>query len=155
MMSRTLTFAILLSFVLYGCSPNVNDQARLIVAVTNNQPSKVEELIASANVDINSINDNVGPVLCLAAYIGHDEIIEILLRHGAEVNIRDNRSSTPLMNATLGDHESTVKLLLASGADPSLVIQNKNGEPTSMTALGIAKMRGNQKTIVLEKAQHF
>ncbi len=149
---RTITFILLACFGLNSCS--LSDQGILIVAVTTNQPSKVEELIASPHVDINSINDDIGPVLCIAAYTGHDEIIEILLKNRADINIRDERSSTPLMNAAAGDRESTVKLLLERGADPSLAILNK-GEPTFMTALVIAKMRNNERIIaLLEKAQH-
>ena len=155
MTHKRIVIIILVGFVLVGCARKLNDQAELIVAITRNQPSRVEELLASPEVNINAVNGEIGPVLCIAAYIGSDEIVEILLKNGANVNIRDDRSSTPLMNAVVGQKESTAKLLLERGADPFMVMLNEKGEPTSTTALGIAQMRNNAKLIeLLEKAQH-
>lgn len=58
------------------------------------------------------------PLICASAR-GMDEIVQLLLDNGADVNateiIDDDRSS--LMLAAICGHESTVRLLLAHGAD--------------------------------------
>jgi ankyrin repeat protein len=48
---------------------------------------------------------------------GHEEIVELLIAEGADVNARDNYKWTPLNYAAHGGHKEIVELLIAAGAD--------------------------------------
>lgn len=48
-----------------------------------------------------------------AVFRGREEIVQLLLQHGANINARSSRNTTPLSVATHQGHESIVRLLLA------------------------------------------
>ena len=52
-----------------------------------------------------------------ASYMGHDKVVELLLRAGADVNIIAGHFGTALQAATSMDHEKVANLLLEAGAD--------------------------------------
>ena len=55
-----------------------------------------------------------------AAAHGHEEMIDALLRAGADVNAFNQRQSTPLHLAAWSGHTLTVRQLLLAGADPAI-----------------------------------
>lgn len=57
---------------------------------------------------------------------GHEEIISILLEHGAWINICDEVGDTPLHWAVRESKESLLRFLIGRGADAT--IQNEDGE---------------------------
>jgi len=57
---------------------------------------------------------------------GHIEVVQLLLQHGAEVNVADDDGMTALHYACCCDHEDIVKLLLQAGAQVDA--HNKDGE---------------------------
>ena len=52
-----------------------------------------------------------------ARFLGHREVVEVLLAHGADLEIRDPKWATPLFLAALSGHLDVVRDLLAAGAD--------------------------------------
>lgn len=68
-----------------------------------------------------------------AAFQGHQEMVRLLLQHGAFVNVCNDRGTTPLMWACGRGHTAIVELLLDAGAD--LSIHDKDGR----TAIDWAK----------------
>ncbi|HUX13188.1 MAG TPA: ankyrin repeat domain-containing protein [Spirochaetia bacterium] len=80
--------------------------------------------------------DNRGvPVLSLAIRGRHRDLVENLLRRGADVNaVSQDRGNTPLMEAAVCGDSETVTHLLDSTADPNL--QSKNGQTALMLAVG-------------------
>eukprot|EP00058_Branchiostoma_floridae_P015548 XP_002601036.1 hypothetical protein BRAFLDRAFT_96928 [Branchiostoma floridae] len=55
-----------------------------------------------------------------AAINGRTEVVDLLVQHGATVDIRDSCQNTPLMRACDHNHVDTVRRLLELGARPDL-----------------------------------
>ncbi|KAM4586632.1 ankyrin repeat and SOCS box protein 12-like [Fundulus diaphanus] len=54
-----------------------------------------------------------------AAALGHLRCLELLLEHGAEIDVLDVKAQTPLFTAVGGKHLDCVVALLKAGADPN------------------------------------
>ena len=59
-----------------------------------------------------------------AAFNGHHEIADYLLKRGAEINAKTENGSTALFFAARNGHTEVVRLLLAHEADPMIANQN-------------------------------
>lgn len=79
----------------------------------NYSESLVQRLIAMG------INDGEDFSLYLmpAARFGHEAIVKLLLDKGANINVVDGNTWTPLHTAVINDQEATMKLLLDKGAN--------------------------------------
>jgi ankyrin repeat protein len=93
-------------------------------------------------------NPNFGyyPPVIAAAVSGEEEIVELLLAHGADPNIRDAEDGwTPLFAVTHAerhnDSHTIVERLLVGGADPNLT------DPDGYTPLFCAARNGNTLSI--------
>ena len=71
---------------------------------------------------VNAYSEDGFQPLGLAAYFGHREIVEYLLKAGAEVNSPSKNSLgvTPLQSAVAGGHLEITRLLLSAGASPNV-----------------------------------
>ncbi len=71
--------------------------------------------------DPNTHDDITDPLFHASMY-GADDIVQELIRHGADVNRSCELSgeATPLVAAIIGCNPSTTKLLLSNGADPDI-----------------------------------
>lgn len=58
-------------------------------AVLDDNPTKLSELLLQNNSSVNQVTDDGKIPLHLAAYHGHTEIVEILIKNGADVNKKD------------------------------------------------------------------
>lgn len=54
---------------------------------------------------------------------GQDEIVKVLVEHGATVNIQSQNGFTPLYMAAQENHDSVVRFLLSHGANQSLATE--------------------------------
>lgn len=71
--------------------------------------------------DILARDENRRTALHGAAESGHYEVVQMLLRHGAQTNVLEaNYGQTPLHLAALNGHSKVVKILLDNGAIPNL-----------------------------------
>ncbi|CAI9731786.1 repeat domain-containing 46-like [Octopus vulgaris] len=102
-------------------------------AILDGDISKVKELLDLKTYDTNEQTNSGKTALHLAAIRGYSEIIELLLNHGANPNIKDRNGNTPLH--WCGHIEST-DLLVSHGA--SLSIRNKMHK----TPIQLAERRG-------------
>ena len=71
-------------------------------------------------------------LLMLAALIGHEAMVRMLLQRGASVDLQDPIGTTALMAAALHGHTTIVQALLEAKADASL--QGTNGKTALMMA---------------------
>ena len=71
----------------------------------------------AAGGDVSFRNKNGDTMLNYAAYLGHKEIVELLVENGAEVNAKGLADWTPLHLAAYNNNEQIVQLLIAKGAE--------------------------------------
>ncbi|KAJ6579249.1 ankyrin repeat-containing domain protein [Mycena vulgaris] len=81
--------------------------------------------------------------LCAAAYCGHPNMVELLIKKGADPNIRGGVYGTALQAASLKGHKVVVQLLIDKGAK----VNWKGGEDG--TALHAASVGGHQAIVQL------
>ncbi|MBI2743560.1 MAG: ankyrin repeat domain-containing protein [Chlamydiales bacterium] len=106
------------------------------------------ELFTSFGADTNLSTGTGETPLILCVENGEDEIIPILIKHGVKVNEVDPiLGRTALSVACKCNYTSIVRVLLASGADPSLGISEKEHQP--FPPLLLACMNGNLKMVKL------
>jgi len=92
--------------------------------------------------NINAISDRGATALMAAAKIGHNDIVEILVSNGADINARNfDHNITPLIWAASGGHSYIVKFLLRNGADRNIRTYN------NYTAATIAKENGHYSIV--------
>ena len=58
-----------------------------------------------------------GTPLCVAAEMGHEEIVKLLLEEGIDVDAQGGEYGNALQAASCGGHKQIVKLVLQKGAD--------------------------------------
>lgn len=72
----------------------------------------------SNGLDPNMTNQDGNTLLMLAAYAGNVDVLEVLIRHRANVNKLNNRNQSPLAGAIFKKEDAVIDLLLTAGADP-------------------------------------
>ncbi|XP_057309059.1 oxysterol-binding protein-related protein 1-like [Hydractinia symbiolongicarpus] len=109
---------------------------RLLLASRNGDLLLVTEILSEYDIDVNckgKHKSNLGwSPLHLATYFGHQDVVEELLQHGADVNIINGMGDTPLHRAAFTGRTNVVLKLLYYNADVSII----NGEgrtPLQMT----------------------
>ncbi|WP_158501847.1 ankyrin repeat domain-containing protein [Vitiosangium sp. GDMCC 1.1324] len=80
-------------------------------------------------LDLNARDESGATPLFLAAWMGSDSGVNLLLEMGADPNIPDEGGNTPLHTAARNEHGGVIDKLLARGADRTL--RNRNGESAS------------------------
>ena len=83
---------------------------------------------------------NHDTALTLAAAGGHDELVELLINHGANIEHKDKKGCTPLILAASAGHAITVAILLDHNADIEA-----QSDRTKDTALSLACSGGRQE----------
>lgn len=86
-----------------------------------------------------------GTPLHAAAWAGHPDAIEVLLAHGADVNLADASGVTPLMAAATQGHDEVVRLLVRRSASLAATCPCGN-------ALDLALANGRQSAAAILRA---
>lgn len=100
-------------------TPAVNGNTALMMAAFKHNMPAVQALLAKGA----AVNRDGWTPLHYAAAGGDNEIVRLLLKHGAKIDALSPRASgayTPLMMAAREGHDSTALLLIDSGANPGL-----------------------------------
>jgi ankyrin repeat protein len=98
-------------------SSNHADPVRLLGMSGGNRSDELN----TQQVNGQSFKDNGYTPLALAVFASdHSKMIQLLVEHGADVNLRGITGTTPLYWAILRDQKDDEKFLLEHGADPNL-----------------------------------
>jgi ankyrin repeat protein len=116
-----------------GASTAGLESIQLIQAASAGTVERVQSLLATnaVNLDLDR-----GAAIGNAAAAGHTKIVELLIRAGANVNLRDKLGFTPIASAAYAGYGEIVELLIDAGAD----IQAPAGSSQSYSALEYAQM---------------
>lgn len=119
--------------------PNLGTPLRHLYSFNGPWTLPMMQALVEAGADVNKISQHFTP-LGMAAVVRRADLVEFLLRNGADVNLMADR--TPLMLAAESGDEKIVWMLLNGGANPN---QDKNG----YTALKEAIFRDNLPLVQL------
>ncbi len=109
----------------------VTDEARNLFELIKNDDLKTfEKHLTPENV--NTINEFGDSLLFGAVILGNTDIVNSLISHGAEINLRNFKGSTALMSAIWGGHADIVNMLIDNGAD--LLARNDEGTTPLLAA---------------------
>lgn len=99
------------------CREELDVPLDLHTASSVGQYEVVQECIQRGDLDLNQRNCGGWTPLMYASYIGHDNIVHLLLEAGVNVNIPTPEGQTPLMLASSCGNESVAYFLLQQGAE--------------------------------------
>jgi ankyrin repeat protein/beta-lactamase regulating signal transducer with metallopeptidase domain len=106
----------------------------------------VVELLVANGADIHARLGGQGPTkLHMACTAGDKDLVEFVLRQGADVNLKLRDGRTPLMQAAREGHTDIVKLLIAHSAVVN--VSDNRGR----TALALAEQRNHTEIVELLK----
>lgn len=118
----------------------------LIEAVENGDVQSTE-LFMKAGFSANLTDKKGVPLLCLSVRNNHFSTLEVLLRHGADINLKSlDRDNTPLMDAAAEGNEEMIQELVERGA--LLDCQSRNGQTALILAIG--KGADNSARLLIE-----
>lgn len=107
-----------------GADPTITNRyggTALIPASEHGYVEVVKELLAQTDINVNHVND-LGWTALLEAIILSDgsekqqQTVQLLIEHGADVNIPDNENVTPLQHAREAGFKEIEQMLLKAGA---------------------------------------
>ncbi|MDA0938967.1 MAG: ankyrin repeat domain-containing protein [Proteobacteria bacterium] len=125
-------------------NPNLQDY--IIYTVQKNYNIALYQILQHKNIkntDLDKTDTNGKTALMFAASEGHKDIVELLIKKGANLNEQDNYGKTALMKAASEGHEDIVDLLIKG--DAALDEKDNYGR----TALMDAASKGHEDTVEL------
>lgn len=107
-----------------GADPTITNRyggVAIIPASEHGYVQVVEELLTRTKINVNHVN-NLGWTALLEAVIlgtgseNHKRVVELLIKHGADVNLADSDGVTPLQHAKNRRYKDIAQILEAAGA---------------------------------------
>ena len=146
-----------------GIQINVPDESgytAFMYACGQGHAEIVDLMISVGDATMNDFNQlaKVTPLI-LAATNSHNDVIELLLRHGAAVDERDDLGCTPLLIACAKNSTICAKSLLEAGANPNKAIDRRGNAALHHCAIHgnaeMAQLLMNKGANVLVKNNDF
>lgn len=114
----------------------------IVTAAAEGDAQKIKYLLLmSKAINLNAVNTDGYTALTLGAAKGRAKALEVLLKHGADPNTRDDQQWTPLHHAVINGKIAAVTMLLRHGADLNCRFDDE-GLPLEQAVL-----RGDDKVI--------
>lgn len=93
--------------------------------------------VVSPCIEVDSETEsNHDTALTLACAGGHEELVELLISRGADIEHRDKKGFTPLILAATAGHEKVVDILLNHNADIEAQSERTKDTPLSLACSG-------------------
>ena len=129
--------SIFLFLLIHTSTIKSQDFGKLADAVIAKDTLKILDLLENG-IDINTRSEsNDATILFLAAsYKDYDDMVDLLIKNGADVNAKSKDGRTPLMWAAGNSYKST-QLLLDAGADVNAVAEQDNMNAVIQATFGI------------------
>src|SRR6266496_5289063 len=135
----------LCGFFASSCRLSQRDEGRELVNASGLSKAAVLNAL-NKGADVNKRSDTIfgWTPLISAIYHHKEEVIEVLLAHGANVNLGDNENRTPVVWAieVWGDNTNLIRNLIEHGADPNK--RNRSGS----NAFDIARSQPNSAALL-------
>ena len=119
----------------------LNPSYVLDAAVARNDSRLLQGILSAGNVMLDTLNASGGTAMHEAAFQGKVRCLEVFLKYGASVDIRDKEGWTPLHAAVCGGDIRAVIFLIRNGA--SLQAYTREG----LTPVEIAKDNRDKKMV--------
>ncbi len=135
-LSITGSVAMVEAALASGVDPNSRRKGgwtALMYAVRRGDSQVCESLLrAGADPDIGDEGPERAFPIIVAAVMGHDDIVELLMKNKVDVSVRDYEGASALLRAIRAERLGTVKRLLELGYDPN---ESCKGWPVLLMAL--------------------
>lgn len=110
--------------------------------------TRTAELLLEMGANPNYKESTPGPYpLHLACYSRSSELVRILIKHGADVNLKDGMGSNPLVGACQYGNEDIIRILLENGCD----INNTDIEGLTPLGRAVFYRKPRSVEVLLEK----
>uniref|UniRef100_A0A182STW8 ANK_REP_REGION domain-containing protein n=1 Tax=Anopheles maculatus TaxID=74869 RepID=A0A182STW8_9DIPT len=94
-------------------------------------------VVSERTIDVDSETDsNHDTALTLACAGGHEDMVELLITRGANIEHKDKKGFTPLILAATAGHEKVVDTLLRNGAEIEAQSERTKDTPLSLACSG-------------------
>ncbi|KAA3679556.1 ankyrin repeat domain-containing protein 50 [Paragonimus westermani] len=126
-------------------TPLVTVEDSIVLAARKGEYDKLKNLL-EFDVDVDQLDEDGWSALRTASWRGYIEIVDLLLRHGAQVNLSGPDGRSALRAAAWAGHEGIVRQLLCAGADVD--IQDAEGRTPLIAAaymghVGVVELLAN------------
>ena len=106
------------SYVVSRPSPGSTTSPAIFAAVVAGDVESVRSSLETRNVDVNALDPSSGSSsLCTAVFLGHTELVELLIDAKADVNQPNRDKAAPLHIAVFMGRSKSAAMLLQAGAD--------------------------------------
>ncbi|RMF43140.1 MAG: glucan biosynthesis protein [Planctomycetota bacterium] len=99
-------------------APPSTESAAAWEAVVAGDTMQVLQAIEQGDFDVNAISEDGASVLTVAVFLGHTDMVKMLIDKGADVHQRNRDLGTALHSAAFLGRAEEAELLLRAGADP-------------------------------------
>ena len=111
------------------------NEKKLITAAEAGDLTLVKSLVKDKKIDINAKDQTGATALMLAAINGNDDVVNVLIKHKANLELKSNEGETALSFAVSNDNASIAKKLITAGADTNIILNGDEGDNILMRSI--------------------